>query len=253
MGSKAIIDNEGAILAGWVGGGCAQSTVAHAAIESIDSGEGQIVDLDLNDEVLGTGMPCGGWMKVYVEPVRPRPTLWLLGHGRIVECLCCLGALMDFEVVIDDPLATPERYPDAARLLTDDGNYQSLAPAADDFAVVATQHKGDHDSMRRLLETDVAYIGLIASRKRSQLILDYLHQLHLNNDQIGRVRAPAGLDLQANSPEEIALSVISEIVRMRNLSNRKNSSNKHQPRESDLGREDEIKSDRRDIRALNTQ
>ena len=216
VGSKAIIDDEGTILAGWVGGGCAQSTVAHAAIDSMETGDGQVVDLDLNDEVLGTGMPCGGSMKVFVDPVRPRSTLWILGHGRIAECLCCLGALMGFEVVVDDPQASRERYPDAARLLMDDGNYQSLAPTADDFAVVATQHKGDHQSMGRLLQTDVAYIGLIASHKRSQLVFDYLRERGIDENGINRVRAPAGLDLRARSPEEIALSVVSEIVLKRN-------------------------------------
>ena len=77
-GAKAIFDREGAVLAGWVGGGCAKSTVAHAAVEALQTGETQIVDLDLNDEVLGTGMPCGGSMKVYVEPMLPRATLWIL-------------------------------------------------------------------------------------------------------------------------------------------------------------------------------
>lgn len=216
VGSKAIIDEEGVVLAGWVGGGCAQSTIAHAAIESIEAGEGQVVDLDLNDEVLGTGMPCGGSMKVYVDPVCPRSTLWILGHGRIAECLCCLGALMGFDVVIDDPQVSSGRFPDAVQLLADDDNYQSLAPLADDFAVVATQHKGDHQSIRRLLQTDVAYIGLIASHRRSQLVFDYLRKLGVDESGINRVRAPAGLDLLARSPEEIALSVIGEIVRKRN-------------------------------------
>jgi xanthine dehydrogenase accessory factor len=221
VGSKAVIDEEGTILVGWVGGGCAQSTVAQAAIDSLESGEGQLVDLDLNDEVLGTGMPCGGTMRVYVDPVRPRTRLWILGHGRIVECLCCLAALMDLEVVIDDPQASPERYPDARLLLTNDDNYRALTPAADDFVVVATQHKGDHQSMRRLLETDVSYIGLIASHKRSQLIFDYLREFDPGGNRIACIRAPAGLDLLAESPEEIALSVMSEIVRIRNARKRK--------------------------------
>jgi xanthine dehydrogenase accessory factor len=216
-----VIDEEGTILVGWVGGGCAQSTVAQAAIDSLESGEGQLVALDLNDEVLGAGMPCGGAMKVYVDPVRPRPRLWILGHGRIVECLCYLAALMNFEVVIDDPQASLDRYPDASLLLTNDDNYRALTPAADDFVVVATQHKGDHQSMRRLLETDVSYIGLIASHKRSQLIFDYLREFDPGGNRIACIHAPAGLDLFASSPEEIALSVISEIMRTRNALKRK--------------------------------
>lgn len=214
-GSKAVFDAKGGIIAGWVGGGCAQSTVAHAAIETIESTQAQIVELDLNDEVLGTGMPCGGSMKVYVEPVLPRPTLWILGHGRIAECLCSIGAMMGFDVAVDDPLTTASRYPDAALLLAEDPAYEALAPQPTDFVVVATQHKGDHQSMLRVLATDVGYVALIASHKRTRLVLDYLRKAGLDNDRVDRVRAPAGLDLGARTPEEIALSVIGEIVRLR--------------------------------------
>jgi xanthine dehydrogenase accessory factor len=214
-GSKAVFDSKGGIIAGWVGGGCAQSTVAHAAIETIESAQTQIVELDLNDEVLGTGMPCGGSMKVYVEPVLPRPTLWVLGHGRIAECLCSIGAMMGLDVAIDDPLATRSRYPDATLLLVEDPGYEALAPQPNDFVVIATQHKGDHESMLRVLATDVGYVALIASHKRTRLVLDYLRKAGLDSDRLARVRAPAGLDLGAPTPEEIALSVIGEIVRLR--------------------------------------
>src|SRR5215218_1367599 len=115
LGAKAIFDPEGAVIAGWVGGGCAESTVAHAAVECIESQEGQVIELDLNDEVLGTGMPCGGAMRVFVEPVLPRAVLSLLGHGRVAECLCRLGALMGFDVIVDDALAERSRFPEASR------------------------------------------------------------------------------------------------------------------------------------------
>jgi xanthine dehydrogenase accessory factor len=108
-GAKAVFDAEGTVLAGWVGGGCAESTIAHAAVECLETETPQVVDVDLDDEVLGAGMPCGGSMRVYVEPIIPRPTLWILGHGRVAECLCHLGALMSFNVVIDDVMASSDR------------------------------------------------------------------------------------------------------------------------------------------------
>ena len=74
-GSKAVIDRHGKVLAGWVGGGCAQSTVCHTALDCLRDGATRIVDLNLDDEVLGTGMPCGGSMRVYVEPMMPKPKL----------------------------------------------------------------------------------------------------------------------------------------------------------------------------------
>jgi xanthine dehydrogenase accessory factor len=214
-GAKAVFDAEGTVLAGWVGGGCAESTIAHAAVECLETETPQVVDVDLDDEVLGAGMPCGGSMRVYVEPIIPRPTLWILGHGRVAECLCHLGALMSFNVVIDDVMASSDRYPDASRVVTDDSDYGALAPASSDFVVVATQHRGDHESLRRLLSTDVGYIALIASRKRAGLVIDYLREAGVRQEDIDRVRAPAGIALGARTPEEIALSVISEVVLIR--------------------------------------
>ncbi len=211
-GSKAVIDRHGKVLAGWVGGGCAQSTVCHTALDCLRDGTPRIVDLNLDDEVLGTGMPCGGSMRVYVEPMMPKPKLWILGHGRVAECLCLVGALVGFAVVVDDPMAERERYPAAARLIDDDLDYGRLAPGPSDYVVVATQHKGDHQSMLRALASPAPFIALIASRKRSGLVLDYLREEGVEEAELRRVHAPAGLDLGAKTPEEIALSVLSEIV-----------------------------------------
>jgi xanthine dehydrogenase accessory factor len=214
-GSKAVIGRDGGILAGWVGGGCAESTVCHGALTSLKTGGSTIVDLDLNDEVLGTGMPCGGTMRVFIEPVRPKPRLWILGHGKVTETLCAIGATIGFEIVIDDPMADQARYPSAALLLVDDVDYSRLDPQVEDCVIVATQHKGDHQSMARCLRSPVAYIALIASRKRSKLVLDYLREQGFDESDLTRVYAPAGLDLGANTPEEIALSVLSEVVMLR--------------------------------------
>ncbi len=214
-GAKALIGGDGRMLAGWVGGGCAESTVCSTALDCLRSGEGQVIALDMNDEVLGTGMPCGGSMRVYVEPVLPRPTLWILGHGRVAECLCAIGAMMEFEVVVDDQMIDRAHYPSASRLVTEDMDYGDLQPAADDYVVIATQHKGDHQSMQRALRSAVRYVALIASRKRSRLVLDYLRAEGFGEDDMARVHAPAGLDLGPRTPEEIALSVLSEIVMLR--------------------------------------
>src|SRR5664279_2375024 len=79
--AKALIDLSGKVIAGWVGGGCAQSMVSEAALECFETGEPRVIEIDLNDEVFGAGMPCGGGMRVYVEPILPKPLLWLMGHG----------------------------------------------------------------------------------------------------------------------------------------------------------------------------
>jgi xanthine dehydrogenase accessory factor len=214
-GAKAVIDQSGRVVAGWVGGGCAESTVCHTAVECLQTHETRVVELDMNDEVLGTGMPCGGSARVFVEPVLPKPMLWILGHGRVAETVCSIGALMGFDVVVDDPMADAMRYPDAVRLLTDDLDYSQLTVHPDDYVVVATQHRGDHESIPRLLHAGVCHVALIASSKRSRLVLDFLREEGFGEGYLARVRAPAGLDLGARTPEEIALSVVSEIVMLR--------------------------------------
>lgn len=214
-GAKAVIDGEGRVVHGWVGGGCAESSTCSTALRCLDSGEPTVLEIDLDDEVLGVGMPCGGHMRVFVEPVNPKPRLWLLGHGRVAEVLCALGETMGLEVIVNDPGATAAQYPAAQRIVTDDLDYEQLEPVAEDYVVVATQHKGDHESMQRALASKARYIALIASRKRARLVLQYLRDLGIGEATLARVQAPAGLDLGARTPEEIALSIMAQIVMTR--------------------------------------
>jgi len=213
--AKALIDLSGKVIAGWVGGGCAQSMVSNAALECLETGEPCVIEIDLNDEVFGAGMPCGGSMRVYVEPVLPKPLLWLMGHGLIVESLCEFAHRLGFEIVVNDPQATAERFPAAHRIISDDCRYQQLQPQLGDFVVIATHHKGDYDSLTRALQSEALYIALVSSRKRANLVLARLAREGFPDYGLAKVRAPAGLDLGAKLPEEIALSIVSEMVLVR--------------------------------------
>lgn len=122
---------------------------------------------------------------------------------------------MSFDVVVDDPMASSDRYPEAKRLVTDDPDYEALKPTASDFVIIATQHRGDHESLRCLLASSVGYIALIASRKRTTLVIDYLRRAGFDQPALDRIRAPAGIDIGARTAEEIALSVIIEAVMVR--------------------------------------
>src|SRR5262249_36900281 len=115
-GVKAIIDAHGKVVTGWVGGGCAESAVRAEALKAIAAEKPQLITLDMQDEVLGVGMPCGGMMDVYIEPVIPKPELVIAGHGRIAETLAGLGHLMNFFVTVHDPLADREKFPQARRI-----------------------------------------------------------------------------------------------------------------------------------------
>ena len=214
-GAQAIIDTEGNLVTGWIGGGCAESTVRHEALTRLKDGRPQTITLDMTDEVLGVGMPCGGVMEVYIEPVLPKPELLIVGHGRIAETLAVLGRLMNFSVIVDDPAAGRDKFPDADRLITDDLDLTRPAITAGTYVVIATQHKQDHRWLERALASDAAYIGLIASRFRAGLVLDYLAESGVPHARLDRVSTPAGLDLGAASPEEIALSIMAQIVALR--------------------------------------
>jgi xanthine dehydrogenase accessory factor len=129
-------------------------------------------------------------------------------HGPRARRGCCAdGRLLGFRVIVNDPIVDREHYPAAARLITDDIDYRQLQPAAGDYVVIATQHKGDHESLKQALGSPAGYIALIASRKRSRLVLDYLREAGFDAAALERVMAPAGLDLGARTPEEIALCV----------------------------------------------
>ncbi|MGC2111121.1 MAG: XdhC family protein, partial [Candidatus Korobacteraceae bacterium] len=200
---------------GWVGGGCAESAVKSEALKSIESERPQLITLDMRDEELGVGMPCGGKMEVFIEPVLPEPELLIVGHGRIAETLSVLGNLMGFAVTVNDPAADRGSFPNASRIVTEDFDLTETPIGPKSFVVIATQHKRDHLWLQKALEGNAAYVALIASRHRAKLVLDYLAVTGLPTEKISAVQSPAGLNLGAATPEEIALSIISQMVAVR--------------------------------------
>lgn len=213
--SKAIIGADGRVIFGWIGGGCAESSTCETAVECMKTNKTAMMDIDLDDEMLGAGMPCGGGMKVYVEPVLPEPAIWIMGHGRVAEVICAMGDMLNYRVIVNDAGATWEKFPHAKQIITDDIDYSQLTPRQNDYVIIATQHKGDHESIKQALSCDAGYIALIASRKRARLVLDYLRDENFSEDEISRVVAPSGIDLGPQTPEEIALCILSEITLLR--------------------------------------
>lgn len=211
-GAKAIIGAQGETLWGWIGGDCAEALAASTALESLKDGHPRLIEIDLTDEL--SGMPCGGKMYVYVEPFLPKPHLLIVGHGKIAESLAQFAHILNFRVTVDDLTATSEKFKNC-QIITDDFDFSKLQITPQTFVVIATQHKSDHVSIKSALEKGARYIALIASRKRAELVLEYLREYGFSEEQLGVIRSPAGLDLQAVTPEEIALSIISEIIAVR--------------------------------------
>jgi xanthine dehydrogenase accessory factor len=214
-GAKSIIDSKGVTLYGWVGGGCAEEAVREAALESLRDGQTRIVPLDLDDEILGVGMPCGGTMEVYVEPYKPRPELMIIGHGRIAEVLAQLAHTVHFSITVNDSGASREAFPMAEHLITSDLDFSKMQVGPQTYVVVVTQHKGDQHSIKKALEGEGPYIGLVASTKRAKLVFEYLLDEGVSPEDLKRVHSPAGLDFAGTTPEEIALSIVGEMVAIR--------------------------------------
>lgn len=215
-GAKAILSDTGEVLFGYVGGGCVQAQVISEAMEALRDGKPRMVPLELSDELGATGVPCGGRMEVFVEPQIPKARLLVLGHGRVVEALCEIGARSGLRVTVDDPEGTRALYPAAEAVVTDDPDYERLAATPRTWVVVATHHKSDHLAIRRALDLGAAGISMIASVRRRESVFALCREMGIGEEALSAIRAPAGLDLGGKAPEEIALSVICEIVAVRN-------------------------------------
>lgn len=214
-GAKAIIDTQGKLLLGWIGGGCAESAVRGEAVRCIQQGLPAVITLDMTDELLGVGMPCGGKMDVYIEPVLPKPELLIAGHGRIAEALATFGHIVGFRIIVNDPGADSVAFPQAERVVAEDFDRCKTPIGPNSYVVIATQHKNDHLWLQKALEGNAAYVALIASHHRAKLVLDYLAAEGVPEERIATVCTPAGLALGGNTPEEIALSIMSQIVAVR--------------------------------------
>jgi xanthine dehydrogenase accessory factor len=214
-GSKLLVNGAGETVFGWIGGGCAETTVRDEALRAMEEGRPRTIRLDLDDEVLGVGMPCGGAMRVYIEPIVPQPELLVLGHGAIAETACAVAKRLEFRVRVNDPLATKEAFPLADERITDDPDYAKVECTGDAFVLITTQHRSDYEALSRVLRQRPAWVGLVASRKRSALLMERLLEDGFTAEDLRRLAAPCGLDIGAATPQEIALAALAEVVRLR--------------------------------------
>lgn len=211
LGSKAIILDDGKGLFGWVGGGCVETTVLHEALKTIKEGRSRTIYLEMEDELRGTGVPCGGSMEVYLEPVLPKKQLLLIGHGGIVENLAKIGKMLDYKVVVADP-DSMFKEPQSVDAYVTDPDLKGVEIDPNTYVIVSTMHKFDHKYLKIALEGGAKYIGLIASAKRAGIVFETLLRMGVPEEMVKRVSSPAGLDLGAEKPEEIALSILAEIL-----------------------------------------
>ena len=225
VGDSALVTAGGAFH-GWLGGSCTQPIVAREAVLAIADGAPRLIALspdpgsERREGVIAIPMTChsGGSVDVYIEPVLPAPRLIVFGLSPVAQTLVRLAKAMGYPADAVDPDADRVVFPDADRVIRSLDAAQVLqhpgARAAIRFAVVATMGERDTEAVRLALDLGSVYVGVVASRRRFTQIRDALVTQGVSEADIARVRGPAGLDIGARTPEEIALSVLAEIVRL---------------------------------------
>jgi xanthine dehydrogenase accessory factor len=220
-GDKAIITRAGEFV-GWVGGSCAQPTVLQEAQKALEDGEPRLVvltpnlDAEAREGVELYRMTCysGGTMEIYIEPYLPEPQLLICGASPAAEALVKIGKAVGFQVLLVDPSATAENFPEAEVVLPqiEAGQFRDTRER---YAVVATMGNWDEEAVKEVVALDPAYLGLVASKKRFQEIVSRLSGEGVSREQLARVTCPAGLEIAARTLPEVALSIMAEIVALR--------------------------------------
>jgi xanthine dehydrogenase accessory factor len=220
-GSKMLVRADGTIV-GTVGGGMMESRVIQEALDAMRDGQTRMPSYSLNDIKAGDAGICGGTVQVFIEPVGAAATLLVIGIGHVGKALAELGKWAGYRVVISDDR---EEFCNPTYLPGMDGyvvckpgqiTQHTIVNARTYVAAVTRGLPVDIDLIPALLATDAAYIGLIGSRRRWAITVNDLREKRgLTNEQIGRVYAPIGLELNAETPQEIAVSILAQIIMLR--------------------------------------
>jgi xanthine dehydrogenase accessory factor len=225
-GAKAIIRPDGTIVAGWIGGGCAKGAVLKAARDALADGEPRMVSVQPENLLAELGVKSGdhrdgvrfasnmcpskGSMDIFVEPVLPHPSLVILGASPVAMSLAAQARQLGYHVILAAPSADLVVIPDTNTLV--DGFALGELNQARRFIVVSTQGKGDEAALRSAVSIDAEYYAFVGSRRKMTVLHDKLVAAGVAPEALDRVKAPAGLDLGAITPEEIAMSILAEIT-----------------------------------------
>ena len=221
-GDKAIVTVDG-IMHGWIGGSCAQPTVIKEATKAISDGESRLIRLSVDptkveprEGLLDLPMSCfsGGTLEIFIEPQRPLPHLMVIGNLPVAQALVTLGKAMSYRVTAVDPDTQGKGMAAADQLITQLSDLPH-ALTARSFVVVATHGNFDEAALEMVLRQPVPYVGLVASQMRLTAVNDYLNMQGLSEKEMARLKCPAGLNIHAKRGDEIALSIMAEIVQRR--------------------------------------
>ena len=213
-GAKALLSADGTILHGWLGGGCTRGAVKRATVQALQDGTPQLVSVapeDLlaekgvsaGDEVDGTrfarnGCPSRGTVDIFIEPCIPMPALVVMGASPVAQALSALAPQFHWTVETAMPAGNADPSPHQSR-----------------YVVVATQGQGDLDALTSALSLETSYVAVVGSKRKFASLSDKLIAAGIDQTLIAKVQAPAGINLGAVTPEEIALSILAQLVQVR--------------------------------------
>lgn len=232
-GAKAVILPDGTISEGWIGGGCARAAVLKAAKDALSDGRSRLVSVQPPDALDEQGLKAGeetagvrfaknmcpsqGTMDIFVEPVLPRPQVVICGSSPIAVAVAGLARRTGFAVTACAPAAEQSAFAEADRRI--EGYALPVAEGSSRYVVVSTQGRGDEAALLAALAVDADYVAFVGSRKKAEALKATLAERGVAAERMAKLKAPAGLDLGAITPDEIAISILAEIVavRRRNL------------------------------------
>lgn len=219
VGAKMLVRPDGSTL-GSIGGGALEAQATADALQALAEGRSRMAEYTLQGGDSDLGL-CGGDVDAFVEVINPSPTLLIAGAGHVGRAVARLASALDFDVIVADDReesANEERLPGAERVqvVPPTEFSQAFDITARCYVLIATRgHEHDEVILRQVVETPAAYIGLVGSRRKVATLFENLLADGVSEELLQRVHAPVGLDIGAGSPDEIALSIMAEIVMVR--------------------------------------
>ena len=228
-GAKAVILPDGTISEGWIGGGCARAAVVNAAKDAIADGRSRLVSVQPPDALDQQGLkpgedtggvrfannmcPSQGTMDIFIEPVLPRPQVVVCGASPVAVAVAEFAKRAGFAVTACAPAAEQGAFTDVDRRI--EGYALPVGEAGRRYLVISTQGRGDEAALLAALAIDADYMAFVGSRRKAEVLKAKLAQHGVSAERLAKLKAPAGLDLGAITPDEIAISILAEIIAAR--------------------------------------
>jgi xanthine dehydrogenase accessory factor len=219
--AKMLVREDGSMV-GTIGGGCVEAEVWNAAREVIDTEKPRHLTFSLGqDAAYDNGLICGGQLNIFVEPVTPQPCAFIFGGGHVSKCISKIASMAGFSTVIVDDreaFANAERFPEADATYAQpyEDVFEKLSVTSSSYLVIVTRgHRDDMRVLRWAVTTEARYIAMIGSRRKTISVVKELEKEGLARELFQRVFAPMGLEIGAETPEEIAISVVAEMIAVR--------------------------------------